>query len=491
MHTEKIATFADNWAYLKTELAWLERLLMLAVTRQRKDSAEVDRLAQTRADRATSHWWRGVISLEGSPAYDEHRPPSKGEAKLSYQQQMEQRIASSRQQQVGLALPMLCDRLQLTPFEKNLVLIALAPDVSRRYAQLYRYLQGEERTATELPMLDLVLRLLCRTDQDWREARSRLRTDSPLCTQGLLQWVVRPEDTLLSQHLKLAPALVDFLVAEQPTSAQLERLLAGHEPLLALGFTEESATPDWAHVILPPEQITTLQHLALQGKLCRSGEVRGAIALFIGASGLGKTWAAGAIAHDMGVPLTVVDLDTVPASAYADLFTELERRSPPVLLLKAAQHWLRRRATVEEAALHRFWQQRQTAGITLLAVPRLESVAIAWQHRIPHRIAFAMPAPEARLQLWQQAFSPSLPLSDTLPWAALAQQLVLSGGDIQAIAQTARVFQQQADDEMLTLSHLQQAIAQHGHTFTPPKPRTRRPRSSTPSTRRRTDSTPA
>ncbi|NJL58090.1 hypothetical protein HC928_25475 [bacterium] len=29
--------FADNWAYLKTELQWLDRVLMLAVARQRQE----------------------------------------------------------------------------------------------------------------------------------------------------------------------------------------------------------------------------------------------------------------------------------------------------------------------------------------------------------------------------------------------------------------------------------------------------------------------
>ena len=46
--------FADNWAYLKTELAWLDRLLMLAVARQRKETKTVKKYASVAADNVSS-----------------------------------------------------------------------------------------------------------------------------------------------------------------------------------------------------------------------------------------------------------------------------------------------------------------------------------------------------------------------------------------------------------------------------------------------------
>ena len=55
--------FADNWAYLKTELSWLDRLLMLAIARQRKETKAINKIAQTSADQVSSHWWKGVISV--------------------------------------------------------------------------------------------------------------------------------------------------------------------------------------------------------------------------------------------------------------------------------------------------------------------------------------------------------------------------------------------------------------------------------------------
>jgi len=61
--------FSDNWAYLKTELNWLDRLLMLAIARQRKEIATVEKVANTDADRVSAHWWKGIIAVS-KPGYD-------------------------------------------------------------------------------------------------------------------------------------------------------------------------------------------------------------------------------------------------------------------------------------------------------------------------------------------------------------------------------------------------------------------------------------
>ncbi|NJL22939.1 MAG: hypothetical protein HC895_22345 [Leptolyngbyaceae cyanobacterium SM1_3_5] len=191
--------FADNWTYLKAELHWLDRLLMVTVARQRKDTKDLDRVAQSKADRATSHWWKGVIALD-TELHDEIRKPSRP-SPGSYQQQMDARTAASLQQGIALGLPLLRDRLKLSLFEKNLILLAIAPEINRRYARLYRFLQ-DDSPASDLPTVDLALRLLCRTDQDWREARSRL-SQSLLRQYGLLRLLPADCETLLAQTVQI------------------------------------------------------------------------------------------------------------------------------------------------------------------------------------------------------------------------------------------------------------------------------------------------
>lgn len=220
-------SFVDNWDYLKVELNWVDRLLQLAVARQRQETKVIDRVAQTKGDRVTSHWWKGLVALEGQVTYDtppnDHHPAATAPPKIGYQQQLEARIQASYQQGIVLGLPTLRDRLHLTKFEKNLVLLALAPEVNQRYARLYAYLQGQEQA--QLPSVNLILKLLCANDAEWRVAREQLAVASPLRHLGLVELLPESASALLNRSVKLADALVNYLLAETPTLQQLEDLL--------------------------------------------------------------------------------------------------------------------------------------------------------------------------------------------------------------------------------------------------------------------------
>ncbi|MBC6475514.1 MAG: hypothetical protein GDA48_24170 [Hormoscilla sp. GM102CHS1] len=221
---------ADNWAYLRLELSWLDRLLRLAVARQRQDVKEIDRVAKSKVDQATSHWWKGLISLEkqiGNDDKHQRQPNIPGLTNPplpnSYQQQLEARIKASYAQGIVLGLPCLRDRAALTLFEKNLALITLAPEVNRRYGQLYAYLQGTEEES--LPTVDLVFRLLCRNDTDWRDAYARSTSNSPLIKLGLVELLDANAQTLLERRLKLYERLVNYLLAASLDPQVLESLV--------------------------------------------------------------------------------------------------------------------------------------------------------------------------------------------------------------------------------------------------------------------------
>lgn len=248
--------FPDNWSYIKTELQWLDRLLLLAVGRHKRDRKETEQASRSQRDRVTRHWWKGIVSLEGSPRYDDIRPAadseascvngraakggaSSGSAKVSkYQQQLERRISLTQEQGVLLALPALRDRLNLTLFEKNLVLLGLAPEVNRRYARLYSYLQENE--ATQLPQLDLALKLLCRNDQEWQAARMRLTSESPLVEAGLVSFVAPSNRPLLMHSIQLSPGLVNYALAKPVQHQDLELLLSGGNGFSTFTLSQEA-----------------------------------------------------------------------------------------------------------------------------------------------------------------------------------------------------------------------------------------------------------
>ena len=470
--------FADNWAYLKTELSWLDRLLMLAIARQKKEAKVVNKVAKTTADRVSAHWWKGVIAV-GKPAYDDCQVPVKTQRQpVGYQQQLESRIQLSAKDGIVLALPSLRHYLNLSLFEKNLILMAVAPEINRRYGRLYHYLQTGEDSATvsDLPTVDLALRLLCRNDLERRRARAQLTAPASLIDRQILRYVsVRPS-TRLSSYLQLTDDWVNYLLAEQPNQHVLFERLAT-KPVLALPAPTVATRAvqiiqpevSWDQLILPAPSITQLQSLCQQAsaglsarQVPRETSRKGQIALLVGTVGTGKQMAARAIATSLRQPLGVLDLDKVHPDDWAEVLSSLDSDRYPILLIKSAAIWFGRHSTLTDAQLAQWLQRRQASpGTTLLSVHYLHIIRVRWRQQVDAVVTLPLPSKRARTTLWRQAFAGCVCSSD-LDLGLLAKQLKISGGEIRTIAQRAVAITRSKNTEVVTLGCVRQVIAQRG-----------------------------
>lgn len=459
-------TFPNNWAYLKTELRWLDRLLMIAVSRQKQDYKVIDQVAQTEADRATSHWWKGIVAINQAPIYEDGPPPRQPSRPVNYSQELESRIRASRQAGVTLALPDLRDRLSLTPFEKNLILMAIAPEVNRRYGRLYQFLQDDEEILGDLPTVDLCLRLLCRNDQAWQAARSRLVAPDSLAERGLVEWLGE-DGTLLSQQVKLTDGLINYLLSETPEPAALDHLLAedATPPEEDLSWVSSTVTATtWEQLVLPQKLLHQLQGLSRQAvQRYASAEVSGLMVLLVGPPGTGKATAARAIAVDVGSSLACLDLETVAADNDADMLIEEISEPSAVFLVENGGHWLGRSRDrdLDPALVYQWWQrQQQTRGLTLVTTPHLHQIRPHWRQQFDAILHFPRPDAKARRQLWKQAVPEDIKVSG-LSWSSVAKQLPLTGGEIATVAQTALLECRAAGRSTLTLTHLRRALELH------------------------------
>jgi hypothetical protein len=530
MAPSRVEPFANNWAYLKTELNWLDQLLMVAIARQRKETYAINRVAQSHADRVTSHWWKGLIAFEHPPASDsparsgslqhlnqqEEAPQTSLELPQPYQERLESRIQRSEHQGIWLGLPMLCRHLQLTPFEKKLVLMCLAVEVNHRYARIYSYLQssdgksltrsgvpvsdrsfGMDNQAADLPTVDLVLRLLCRNDTEWQVARRQLTPEHSLLIQHqLLERLQGDTATFLRSSLRLSESLVNYLLAESPQPELLDGLtktclnpLSGSWQI----WQPQSITHDLAPVGEDSIQLT-IQQLAETGLvlpqtlmqrlayLCHRVQMAdgmqsaqstprlivsqhpGTIVIVAGAAGTGKTMAAKAIAQTCYHALCILDLRLIEPLHFASTLVALLQAAPKLLLIQAAHLWFGRSTPIAEAQLQSFWQHRQMQpGLTFLSVQLGPKMSLQWQRQCDEYLDFPLPEAKARQQLWQKALNQDSSLRTEVDCTQLAQMWRLSGGKIDAIAQTAFCYAMAESSPILTMNHLQQAWRVHRH----------------------------
>jgi Winged helix domain, variant/ATPase family associated with various cellular activities (AAA) len=111
-------------------------------------------------------------------------------------------------------------RFELTAFDLDVVLIALAPEVDLRYERIYAYLHDD--VTRRRPSVDLALDLLCQTPEEKIAQRARFAPDAPLVASRLLRLVPEhAEQPLIGHALVLDEQVVRTLLGVPGGDARL------------------------------------------------------------------------------------------------------------------------------------------------------------------------------------------------------------------------------------------------------------------------------
>jgi hypothetical protein len=394
----------------------------------------------------------------GALADDEYRglyvPDAEVDLLLAQQRALpaelhERRLALEAQREALACAPL--DRIAalfgLQRFERNVLLLALAPELDLRFERIYAYIQDD--VTRKRPSVNLALNLFCIEGADRIQARDAFAQDAPLRKHLLIQTYEEGQrnGTLLARLLRIDERIVAELLGTPRLDAQL---LSGVE----IKYPVRTLTT----LILPNELRMRLERLVTEFRPQNPGHRSadryqgatvddvvpcGMVLGVHGSSGSGRRALAEALCS--GGALLSVQLSRLTPTA--DVPREhsheaLQRVLREAQLRAAAILWL----DANEILFGADDANREQVLRLLDVHPGLSFFVLdqPWDDRGSLRqatyIRIDMPAPtySEREQLWRQRLNGDSPGDETLQ--ALASTFRLSGGQIRAAATMARTL---------------------------------------------------
>jgi hypothetical protein len=132
------------------------------------------------------------------------------------EQEIETKKVESLRRGITLTLPLLANIFGLTPFELDVILICLAPELDTKYERLYAYLHND--ATKKQPSVDLIIKILnlvYNTKEEKLYARQYFDASAPLVKHHILRFIEAPEEgkkSLLTRFIKVDDRIVNYLL---------------------------------------------------------------------------------------------------------------------------------------------------------------------------------------------------------------------------------------------------------------------------------------
>jgi ATPase family associated with various cellular activities (AAA)/Winged helix domain, variant len=376
---------------------------------------------------------------------------------------------------------------------------------------------SEAMSAEGMRLIEMLLRqpapifIACDSHTDWRELlRSRrmliVRLDESGYSQRLALWerqlgragieLSAADRRQLADRLLLSPGQIEDAIATARDLATLAHSATIDVPTLVAAARQQTdhkigklalkveSHHSWDDLVLPLTTRTRLKDLASAihnrnvvyhewGFARRVATGTGMQALFTGASGTGKTMAAGIIARELGFDLYKIELSGVISKYIGETEKNLERifaavrAANAMLFVDEAEAVLGKRSEVKDAhdryanieVAYLLQKLEEHDGVVILASNLKRNIDDAFARRMHYVIDFPLPDEAHRRKLWQGMFPRQMPLGSDVDFEFLARHFDLAGGDIKNVALDAAFLAAQ-DGQVVTMKQLVKAMGQ-------------------------------
>ncbi|HKQ05851.1 MAG TPA: ATP-binding protein [Blastocatellia bacterium] len=297
MKSKPVKLFENSWEHLLAELQRLDLLIQREVLKSRQS-----------ATKTQEEMFKGMFISDGeidqlldaslTAAAQSPRAAAAQKAAVALQKQTAQSRQASLEQGIFLTLPHLAYLFGLTPFEEQIILLCLAPELDLKYEKLYAYLQDD--VTRKKPGVALAMRLLCGTPEEMIQARACFSEQASLIKSQILRYLDGGDNPLPARVMKLDEAVTNFLLG----IANLSKAISACCRFSTASIDVQSLR--W------PEGFTA-RLLGVIGDHLKSAQraTRKLILHFYGPDGTGKKSLATAACREMNLPLLIVDMREV------------------------------------------------------------------------------------------------------------------------------------------------------------------------------------
>lgn len=430
--------YADNFEHLDHELKKVDLMIRRRVKAFRQRNLKMREISVNPtlyvSHEEVDYLLQASVSphIKGVPA-DEPNQPAQVRSKIEVlQQEINDRIAASREAGVFLALPQLAYLFGLSSFEVGVVIICLAPELRRKYDKIFVYLQDD--ITRKKPSIDLLLDLLCETEKEKWRARAFFSSHAPLLRSGIIQVIHDPQSPSassdLARFLKLDPRILNFLLGNNSIDKRL--LDAGKEmaKLYSPSFFLDN-------VLISPSIKKQVMNVIRGHEALSRQQGKKLVLYFHGPRGVGKRELALGICRQMNCFLLYMDVQLLLAKE-AEAGTLLRLVFREVLLAQAILYLdfidaLMADDIRAKALLNSISQMAAEYGwVTILAGENPWSSAGLFETSVFHSVRLTVPEVELRQEAWEKALEEkNVTNRDKTAWAAeLARQFRLTPGQI-------------------------------------------------------------